>query len=69
MLRSLRQEDQKLKASLNNLVRLCLEIVLKRWKEDWGRGVCGSEHRVCLAGGSVLTAELMKSRVTWEIGF
>ena len=50
-------------------MRLCLEIVLKRWKEEWGRGVCGSEHRVCLAGGSVLTAELMKSRVTWEIGF
>jgi hypothetical protein len=38
MLRSLRQEDQKLKASLNNLVRLCFEIVLKRWKEEWGRG-------------------------------
>lgn len=57
MIRSLRQEDQKLKASMSYIFLKC--------KEKWR---CGSEHRVCLVGGSVSTDNLMKSRITWAMG-
>lgn len=64
MLRSLRQEAQMLKPSLNNLP--CLEF-FKRWKEYWWvwlRAQGLPDRRVSLSA-----AKLMKSRITWEMGF